>query len=145
MWIYLGYRWGARGIDTWLAGSVVTDLVSNPRSPNPTASAFVGVGLAVVLGLTKLRFMFPSFPLNPVGYALAMNYGVDYYWFGLLVAFVIKVGVQRYGGLKAYRRLYLLALGVMLGEYSAETIWSLAGAIWRMQTFTISLHERIFL
>ena len=145
VWIYRGYRWGAEGGDVWSSGAVVADLHGNPRDPNRVASLFMLLGMAMVFGLSKLRFAFPGFPLNPVGYALGMNYGVDYYWFGLLVALILKVGVQRYGGMKGYRRLHLLALGVMLGEYAAEAIWSIVGIVFHFQTFTISLHQRIFL
>ena len=53
-------------------------------------------------GIDIVRFNFPGFPLNPVGYALAMNFGVDYYWFGLILALIVKSSVQRYSGLKGY-------------------------------------------
>ena len=137
--IYLGYRWGAvrAGDDT---AAVVSDLLTNPRRPNAIAMAFVVLGMGMVFGLNKLRYTIPSFPLNPVGYALGMNFGVDYFWFGMLVAFLLKSGVQRYGGLKAYRQLHLIALGVMFGEYSAETIWSIYGMITHTNTYTVSIN-----
>jgi hypothetical protein len=71
------------------------------------------------------------------------NSGVDYFWFGLLAAFVVKTGVGRYGGLKAYRKLHLMSLGVMLGEYGAETIWSLVAMITRLATYSISINGRL--
>ena len=140
--IYQGYRWGApsAGYDT---AQVAMDLLNNPRRPNATAMAFVGVGMGVVFGLNFLRFRFPWFPLNPVGYALAMNFGIDYYWFGMLVAFIVKTSVQRYGGLKAYRKLHAAALGVILGEMAIETIWMAIAVIWRIPTYSISINSRL--
>ncbi len=140
--IYHGYRWGAvrAGDDT---ASVVQAIQNNPHGPNATAMLFVGLGMAMVFGLNKLRFMLPSFPLNPVGYALGMNFGVDYFWFGLLIAFLLKGGVQRYAGLKGYRKLHLIALGVMLGEYGAETIWSLVAMAFHIPTYSISINGRL--
>ncbi|MBI5834864.1 MAG: hypothetical protein HZB16_21395 [Armatimonadetes bacterium] len=88
--IYLGYRWGAGG-DGWAQTSVVNDLLTNPRRPNATALGFVGVGAGTVLLLNLLRFRLAWWPLHPVGYALAMNFGVDYYWFSLLVAMALNL------------------------------------------------------
>jgi hypothetical protein len=140
--IYYGYRWGAprAGDDT---AAVVSDLFSNPRNPNGIAVLFVFLGMAMVFGLNKLRFTIPNFPLNPVGYALGMNFGVDYFWFGMLIAFLVKTGVQRYGGLKGYRKLHLIALGIMLGEFGAETIWSLISIFFRFPTYSISINGRL--
>jgi hypothetical protein len=136
--IYYGYRWGAprAGDDT---AAVVNDLFSNPRNPNGIAALFVFLGMGMVFGLNKLRFTLPNFPLNPVGYALGMNFGVDFYWFGMLVALLVKSGVQRYSGLKGYRQLHGIALGVLLGEFSAETIWAVVALVFHIQTYTVSL------
>ena len=98
---------------------------------------------AVVLGLNFLRFQVPWFPLNPMGYALAMNFGVDYYWFGLLVAFVVKGVVQRYSGLKGYRKLHGVALGVILGEFTVELLWSIISIVGRYATYSISINGRL--
>jgi hypothetical protein len=142
MWIYHGYRWGAAraGDDV---SSVVQTLTNNPRNPNPAAMGAVFFGMAMVFGLNKLRFTVPNFPLNPVGYALGMNFGVDYFWFGMLLAFVAKTGVQRYGGLKAYRKLHLIALGIMMGEYGGETVWSIVAMVKRIATYSISINGRL--
>lgn len=140
--IYQGYRWGAprAGDDT---AAVVRDLMFNPRNPNGIAVLFVFLGMGMVFGLNAIRYSFPSFPLNPVGYALGMNFGVDYFWFGLIVALVVKGGVQRYSGLKGYRKLHLIALGIMLGEYGAESIWSIYSLITRIPTYSISINGRL--
>lgn len=142
--IYLGYRWGAPvpypGTEV---ASVVSSLVNEPRKPNPVAMAFVGVGAVTVFVLNFLRFNLPSFPLNPVGYALAMNFGVDYYWMGMLLAFIVKTLVQRYSGLKGYTRLYALALGIILGEFAMETLWSVIAMVGRFATYSISINGRL--
>ena len=56
---------------------------------------------------------------------------------------MVKKGVQRYGGLKAYRKLHLMSLGVMLGEYGAEAIWSVVAMVGRFTTYSISINVRI--
>ncbi|MBI3910654.1 MAG: hypothetical protein HY320_06945 [Armatimonadetes bacterium] len=136
------YRWGARyaGADVV---AVVNELVTRPRPPNTTATTFVGLGMAVVFVLNFIRFRLPWFPLHPMGYALSMNFGVDYYWFGIFVAWVLKASVQRYVGLKGYQKLHHLALGVILGEMAAETIWASWALINRYATYTISINGRL--
>jgi hypothetical protein len=140
--IYNGYRWGARfaGSDT---ANVINTLVTDPRQPNPAAMVAVGIGVAIVFGLSLLRFQVPAFPLHPAGYALSMNFGVDYYWFGLILALVVKASVQRYSGLKGYEKLHAVALGVIMGEFAMETIWSTVSMVNRYATYSISINGRL--
>lgn len=140
--IYHGYRWGGDS-GGWDVAQVVDDLRSNPRHPNMVALLFVVAGMATVFILNTLRFRLAWFPFNPVGYALGMNFGVDYYWMGLLIALIVKTLVQRYSGLPGYRKLHHLALGVMLGEYAMETFWSLVAMLWHIPTYTISINGRL--
>mgnify|MGYP000026494320 CR=1 FL=1 len=136
------FRWGARYAGSDVA-NVVHEFVNRPRLPNPTAMGFVGIGAGVVFALNFLRFRIPGFPLHPMGYALTMNFGVDYYWFGMLIAWAIKAGVQRYAGLKGYQKLHAVALGVILGEIAAETIWGPMALITGNATYTISINGRL--
>jgi hypothetical protein len=99
-------------------------------------------GFAVVLILDSIRFRIPGFPLHPAGYVLSMNFGVDYYWFGLLIALIVKNFVQRYYGLRGYDKLRAVALGILLGEYAAETIWMTMALITKQSTYTISFNDR---
>jgi hypothetical protein len=100
------------------------------------------VGFAVVMILDALRFRFPGFPLHPAGYVLSMNYGVDYYWFGMLIALFIKNFVQRYFGLNGYDKLRQVAFGILIGEYAAETIWMTMALLTHQSTYTISFNDR---
>jgi hypothetical protein len=140
--IYAGYRYGVGGAGGDTA-AVVRNLVSTPRTPNTIAMLFVGLGMGVVFLLDFVRFRVPWFPLHPAGYALAMNFGVDYYWFGLLVAFIVKGAVQHYSGLRGYRKLHNVALGVILGEFTVETVWALWAMVNRYATYSISINGRL--
>jgi hypothetical protein len=104
----------------------------------------VAAGFGVVMLLDTLRFRLPGFPLHPAGYALAMNFGVDYYWFGLLIALVVKYSVLRYKGLSGFERLRMIALGIMLGEFVAEGIWSTFSMLHHDQfTYSISINSKM--
>ena len=103
-----------------------------------TSQAQAAAPLAGVVGLA-----FFGFPLHPAGYALAMNFGVDYYWFGLLLALIVKVAVQRYSGLRGYEKLRMAAFGIILGEFVAEGIWGGYSMLHRVATYSISINGRL--
>ena len=106
--------------------------------------AAVGVGFAFVLLLDFARFRVPGFPFHPAGYALAMNFGVDYYWFGLLIVLIVKVFVQRYYGLNGYDKLRHLAFGLILGEFVTEGIWAAFSMLNdRQATYSISINGKM--
>jgi hypothetical protein len=122
--------------------AVVAAVVDNRHGPSWKGIGAVGLGFSVVAVLDAIRFRVPGFWLHPVGYALSMNFGVDYYWFGLILALLIKVVVQRYYGLDGFRQLRFAAFGVLLGEFSAEAIWAVYAMITRQSTYTIGFNER---
>ncbi|MCC6444047.1 MAG: hypothetical protein IT210_11410, partial [Armatimonadetes bacterium] len=140
--VYNGYRLGA-GDAGGETGGVILNLATQKRPPNPTAMLSVLAGFGVVMGLDFLRFRIPSFPFHPAGYALGMNFGVDYFWFGLFIVWIIKVFVQRYYGLGGYDKLHHVALGIILGEFVAETVWSTFTMITRIATYSISINGRL--
>ncbi len=142
VYIYKGYRWGAphEGGDTT---DVVATLVNQHRPSNMVAILFVVIGFLVVMSLDFIRFRVPSFPLHPVGYALAMNFGLDYFWFGLSVVWLIKVFVERYYGLKGHEKLHQAALGIILAEYCAEMVWAFYAMVTRQATYSVSFNGRL--
>ncbi|MDQ2686443.1 MAG: hypothetical protein M3Y28_01090 [Armatimonadota bacterium] len=124
--------------------AVITTFIHSPRAANPTAMLAVAAGFAFVLLLDLLRFNVLGFPLHPAGYALAMNFGLDYYWFGLLLAWIAKSATLRYSGLKGYEKLKLVAFGLILGEFVAEAIWAIFSMMHHNQaTYTISINGKL--
>ena len=134
------YRTGSHSLTD---GPGFLDKILNDRhGPDVLGIVMTIFGFAMVMALDAIRFRFPGFPLHPAGYFLSMNFGVDYYWFGLLIALLAKNFVQRYYGLSGYDRLRAVALGILLGEYAAETIWMAMALITKQSTYTISFNDR---
>lgn len=121
---------------------IVKYIRENRHGPNLVGMALVFVGFAVTTILDVLRFRFPGFKLHPVGYALSMNFGVDYYWFGLVIALIAKTAVQRYYGLRGYRQLRYVAFGILIAEFTAELIWASYAMLTRQSSYTIGFNER---
>lgn len=141
-YIFKGYHFGPahEGGDT---ADVIDTLLTKHQPPNTVAILFVVVGIAVVLGLDFIRFRIPSFPLHPAGYALAMNFGLDYFWTGLVIVWLVKLFVERYYGLRGHSKLHQVALGIILAEFTAESIWSTYAMITRTATYSISINGRL--
>lgn len=142
-YIYRGYHYGAGDSGGDVAG-VVDTLTRKQQPPNITGMLFVFVGFCVVILLDFIRFQVPGFPLHPVGYALAMNFGVDYYWFGLLIVYLIKLFVERFYGLKGHDKLHQVALGIILAEFCAEAIWAAYSMTHKdFATYSVSFNGRL--
>ncbi len=141
--IYNGYHYGAPSAGGDVAG-VIDTLTNRRHPPNITAIVAVILAFCFVLLLDTIRFRMPGFPLHPAGYALAMNFGLDYFWFGLLIVYIIKVFVERYYGLRGHAQLHQIALGIILAEFCAETIWAVFCMTHHHQaTYSVSINGRL--
>ena len=128
---------GWTGVETY-----VQNLIKDRHGPDIVGIVMTIFGFSMVMLLDAIRFRFPAFPLHPAGYVLSMNYGVDYYWFGLLVVLLVKNFVQRYYGLRGYDKLRAVGLGILIAEYLAETIWMTMAMVTRQSMYTISINDR---
>ena len=63
----------------------------------------------------------------PVGYALAVSYAMDYFWFAFFVSWVIKAPIARFGGIKAHNTAIPCFLGLILGDYVTGSLWVIYG------------------
>ena len=88
-----------------------------------------------VLILLALRTTFLWWPLHPVGYAVSSSWSMNLLWMPMLVAWIIKLAVLRYGGLRLYRQLLPMFIGLILGEYFSGGLWSLAGVILQTRVY----------
>ncbi|MDX1931020.1 MAG: DUF6785 family protein [Capsulimonadales bacterium] len=96
-----------------------------PQPPQTGATIAIGVGTAFALLLNFLRMRIVGFPFHPVGYAVASSWGMGILWMPMLIAWVLKVLILRYGGLPLFRALLPLFYGVILGECVAGSLWTL--------------------
>lgn len=142
--LYFSYRYTPTSWVSGELGGFISNTITTPRPANPSAIFAVFAGFGVVMLLDFVRFRFPGFWLHPAGYALAMNFGVDYYWFGLLIVLVVKVFVQKFYGLKGYDKLRQLAFGLVVGEFMAELIWAVFSMVNdRQATYSISINGKL--
>lgn len=101
--------------------------VTAPVPPNVSANEAIGVGFVTALVLGMLRGRFFGFVLHPIGYAISGSWAMNLVWMPLLVAWVLKSLILRYGGLKRFRFLMPFFLGLILGQCVVGCMWSLIG------------------
>jgi len=140
--LHEAYRLGAEirfeGPATWFAtegfARLDTWLTSPPRTtPGMIFGMIFGFFFAIVLLALRLRFLW--FPLHPVGYAISNWWAIHLVWCPLAIAWLVKLLILRYGGLKTYLRILPFFLGAILGEFVVGALWQLIGLFGRFTTY----------
>lgn len=109
--------------------------LQHPKPPDGNALVGMAAGSLITGVLTLLRARFVSFPLSPTGYVLNTSWANDLFWLDMLIAWTFKTLLLRYGGLKIYRQMLPLFLGLILGDFVAGSVWSMIGASLHLQLF----------
>jgi hypothetical protein len=130
-WMVLHLAWvhGAVNLDNWRFKSGPSYLFNTVvRSLDQTAvygtglATFAGGGVAMVF-LTWLRHRLPWWPLHPIGFPIGANYLMNYIWFSVFLAWLIKLMVLRFGGANAFRHSQVFFLGLIAGEALCDGLW----------------------
>jgi hypothetical protein len=120
------------GFKSWVGWETYNRLASWLQSPTPPDYRATGgmiVGALFMFALKALRFRYTTLPFHPAGYALAISFAMDYFWFAFLVSWLIKVILTRYWGMKVHREGVHFFLGLILGDYVAGSIWAIVGPL----------------
>ena len=76
----------------------------------------MGLGAAIMLGLTVARWHYAWWPLHPLGYPIGPTWIMDHLWFNMFLAWLIKVLVLKYGGAERYHQTRPFFMGLILGQ-----------------------------
>ena len=115
----------------------LTQWLNDKPIPDVTKMSYMAVGAAIVVGLKTMRMAFISWPFHPAGYALAISYAMDYFWFAFLLSWFIKLMIIRYGGMKLHNTFVPLFLGLILGDFFIGSIWALVGPLLNTATYRV--------
>lgn len=118
----------------YIFNQLATDL-SSPRPVNPPAMIAMGVGAAFSVFMMNMRTRFIWWPFHPVGYAISMNFGAEYFWSCLVISTLVKFIVIKVGGYKWHRRIIPFMFGIIIGEYSVGAFWSVMSVILRQRMY----------
>lgn len=126
------YTYVYQGTPRWMASGAALDMLALPKYDSRLPFFFLS-GVLITLGLTILRTRYLWWPLAPIGMALSGTWGIIVFWFPLLVAWIIKGTVLRYGGMRAFMALRPFFLGLILGEFFQAVVWAALSNIWRLE------------
>jgi len=117
----------------------LANWLHTPTAPDAVSTGFVGLGLLVTVALFLLRTRFVSWPLHPVGYAIAGTRSMEAQWLPFLLAWLSKVLILRYGGPRCYRQALPFFLGLVVGDFINGGLYTFLGFFTReMQVYPIN-------
>ncbi|MBD3292656.1 MAG: hypothetical protein GF393_07000 [Armatimonadia bacterium] len=114
-------------LQTWMVHPEGTDW--------PRIGAYAaGVGFTWLLMVARVNF--PNWPLHPVGYAISGSWSMNCLWLPILIAWLAKLLITRYGGHRLFMRAIPFALGLVLGEFIVGSIWCIIGITLGISTYS---------
>ena len=112
--------------------------LTNPLAPDYWALGFTGIGLLFALFLMLMRMKFFWFPFHPAAYATVCgSWAVNYIWFSLGIVWVLKLVLLKYGGRNAHRKAMPFFLGLILGQFTVGSLWTILGMVFNIPTYGI--------
>ena len=132
--LYTGYSEGARAKcigfkdhAAWEGFNHLNEWLNyGKRVEKDGVIAFI-IGFATVALLRTARWHLWWWPFHPAGYALAVSFAMDYFWFSFFISWLLKVVILHAGGMRLHRRALPFFLGLILGDYVIGSIWGILG------------------
>lgn len=112
--------WPINTLDRWLKA---------PQGPQLAAVPAIAVGFGIAFFLQVMRMRYVNWPFHPLGFAISGNLQMGHAWMPLLVAWVLKTALTKYGGHRRAQQAQPFFLGLILADFvvvSALNIISLA-------------------
>lgn len=136
-WAYLDicYRNGSSGGFGWESYTIAQNWMSKLVGTDiPSAIMMLGGAiLAILLTVARMRFLW--WKLHPFGYAVSMNWTIEWTWFPIFLSWCAKSIILRYGGIKGYRKAIYFFMGLILGDYTIGCILNIIGMIMKERIY----------
>ena len=136
-WVTLdiSYRLGAaakiKGWSSLGAGAEayarLDNWISQPSPPDVPAIGGMIFGLVFAGALIFARQSVYGFPFHALGYALSGGWSMMWASLSLFLAWLIKLTILRFGGLRAYRLGLPFFFGLIVGDMTMGAVWSILG------------------
>ncbi|MGC9317134.1 MAG: DUF6785 family protein [Armatimonadota bacterium] len=134
--LVLAYSRGGVSLSAWLFGgcprsafTYAAAAMRNPITPSLSWWLWMVAGGVVMWGLTAVHMRFIGWPLHPLGFAIAPTQPVQDLWFSILIGWVVKAWVLRYGGYRIYEGGTRVMLGLILGQFLTCAAWLVVDAV----------------
>ncbi len=129
----IGYTYGGNNLGTYpgfaYSWHYLLSWMHNPTVPDLRGWVFTGIGGAVEGFLLLAQKRWSWWPLHPLGFTVAVGWLTSEIWFPAFLAWALKAVILGYGGLRVYRFLKPVFLGMILGEVTVAGFWAVIDAI----------------
>ncbi len=98
-------------------------------------SGFMGFGFLMTTLLMLFRMRFVWWPFHPAGFAISTSWGMNVTWGCLFMSWLIKLIILKYGGPMKYRKAAPFFLGLILGEFTVGSLWTIIGIVGGIPTY----------
>lgn len=132
MTLRLAYTYGGINLQGWFFGGMprtvfnfVADKLNNPVTADIIWPRwlFTGIGALVMGILMFVRYRFLWWPLHYLGFPIGDTWVMEWVWFSILLGWLFKSVILKYGGIRLYQRLKPFFLGLVLGQISCAGMW----------------------
>ncbi len=122
-------HWPFNDIGNWVFGQVDASLRS-PEAPNGALRLGMLVGALEMAALCWLHARVAWWPVSPIGFVMASSWAAEWgYWTCALLGWLIASQVKRYGGLRLYRSLRPVFLGLIIGEFLSDGLFGIVNSL----------------
>jgi hypothetical protein len=128
MSLKLAYTYGAINLSLLdVAGGhgwpYIGPTISEMPEANMRGWLFRGIGAAAEGFLIWAQHRWFWWPFHPVGFAIAVGWLTSQIWFSAMIAWLLKLVILRFGGVRIFQGLKPFFLGLILGEVSVNGVW----------------------
>lgn len=110
--------------------------ILNPSGPNISTAIEISIGFGITLFLSLMQRFFLFWPLHPMGYAISTgSYIMNWIWFSVFVGWFFKMLILKYGGIRLYRSISFLFLGMLLGQFVIGSLWTVLSLILKREMY----------
>jgi hypothetical protein len=135
--LYLGYEHGAYNFRVYpFSGGNLEAFghtirkIENPFGPQWQRMGMAGIGAMFLSVLMTVRYIFPAFPIHPIGFVFPFTYLTRFAATSFFVAWVAKVVILKLGGVSLYRRAQPFFLGLAVGYAFGVALGFVVDWIW---------------
>lgn len=132
-WSYLRlmYRHGGLTLNNWfttyyannLYANWTSSLIQHGEKPAPQAMLLMIVGALTMWFIMSMHRTFLWWPFHPVGYVMGASWPMINFWFSIMLGWLAKGLVLRFGGFRVYRTLLPGFLGLIFAEFFSAGLW----------------------
>ena len=137
-WAYLHIMYQNGATQNWPGAEAFDRLAKWLAYSGPLdvkAIVFMGTGLVFAIFLFLMRLKFLWWPFHPAGYAVSGSWSMNNIWFCILISWAVKGLLLRQGGLKVYQKAIPFFLGLILGEFTVGSLWTIIGIVRNVSTY----------